>query len=132
MSLFNFLHRKAAQSDARPEPAYTFGGGDGLTYATAVKIIPGHLAGLRQAFKSIIGNRLPPEMETPSALDAMIAEMCKMAWLETKFGNANKAHWKCGDRTYLHNARQSQVISFRDGRSVTIFFDFSEFHPDGW
>jgi hypothetical protein len=131
MNLFGFLRRK--NTAPSPEPAYTFGGGDGLTIDSAVKVIPRRLEDLRRMFKATLGDELPPEMAaTPNAIDGLIAEMCKMAWLEDKLGKEKSGDWKCGTRCYLQDSRQSQELLFRDGRSITVFFDFSAFHPQGW
>lgn len=115
-----------------PKPAYTFGDGDGLTPATAVKIIPHDLTGLRETFKSTLRGRVAPEMVTPVAIDSMIAEMCKMAWLDAQFGDRSNSGWECGERQYLADSKQSQVVTLHGRPPVTVFFDFILFHPNGW
>lgn len=133
MKLFGFLRKKTVATATPSGSAYTFGGGNGLTIDSAVKIIPLRLEDLRRMFKATLGDKLPPEIAAnPSAIDGLIAEMCKMAWLEEKLGKETSGYWKCGTRGYLQGAMQSQELLIRDGRSITFFFDFSAFHPNGW
>jgi hypothetical protein len=133
MNLFGFFKKKTSVVGSPAEPAYTFGGGDGRTIDSAIKVIPRRLEELRLIFKDTLGDELPPEMAaTPNAIDGLIAEMCKMQWLEAKLGKEDSGDWKCGTRCYLVGAKQSQEVVFPDGRSATVFFDFSAFHPQGW
>lgn len=73
------------------------------------------------------GEAMPTEEANMDALDAMIAEMMKMAFLRQIYGEEGK-DWECGTRMYLKGSIQTQEIRFMDGRPSLLFFaDFSRF-----
>ena len=86
---------------------------------------------MRKLFRAMIaekaGGALLPDDKDGSGLDAMIAEMLKMAVLREIFGEEDK-DWESGTRMYLQGSIQSQEIIFRNGRTpVTFYTDFSKF-----
>jgi len=92
---------------------------------------PPNLAEMRKLFRAMIaekaGGALLPDDKDGSGLDAMIAEMLKMAVLREIFGEEDK-DWESGTRMYLQGSIQSQEIIFRNGRTpVTFYTDFSKF-----
>lgn len=85
------------------------------------KLLLGTLYGHRQ------DGSMAPGGPDPAALDAMISEMLKMAFLRQLFGEEGK-DWECGIRMYLQGSIQTQEIRFKDGRPPLIFYtDFSRF-----
>ncbi|HTD03464.1 hypothetical protein [Undibacterium sp.] len=92
---------------------------------------PARIGELRQACAEQLGEARSQGIEIPELnaeqLDQMIAEEIKMAFLRDCFGTSGK-EWECGERAYLPQSIQTQLIHFKDGRPSVIFYtDFSQF-----
>jgi hypothetical protein len=93
---------------------------------------PANLAELRRLVLDQLsdkpqGKAMATDSADMVALDAMIAEMMKMAYLRQVYGEEER-DWECGVRMYLHGSIQTQEIRFKDGRPPEIFVaDFSKF-----
>lgn len=91
---------------------------------------PDDLAQVRGRLLEVMAEGRPDGAASPvdqSALDTMIAEMMKMAFLRRVYGEEGK-DWECGMRMYLRDSIQTQEILFKDGRPPQVFYtDFSRF-----
>jgi len=132
MSIMNYFKRKLTKSPQAAGSGCIFEGGDGTSLQNAVIVVPSNLEPIRRAFMEKLGDKIPPEIKNnPTGIDGMIAEMGKTIWLEANIGTKEQAGWDYGTRMYLNGSKQSQEILFHDGHSITLYYDFSKFYPNG-
>ena len=92
---------------------------------------PAGIGELRQGYRERLQEARKQGAKIPELnneqLDQMIAEQIKMAFLRDCFGTEGK-HWEAGERAYLPQSIQTQLIHFKDGRPSMVFYtDFSQF-----
>jgi len=121
-------------------PVFEIGGGDGMSPDHPIKIRITDKTKARNAFMEICG--IIPEVagvvEGMSAIDGLqkdgrdaadammgglLGETIKMLYLEKTYGP--KTEWTLGMRAYYEGHVQSQMLVLRDGRAITLYFDFS-------